>query len=67
MGAYNRLTSKGGDSMMGRFRESLEQLKRDIEREGKNDRNNHSSDADSQRFQSVESELLSDEVRNEII
>ena len=67
MGADNRLTSKGGDSMIGRFQESLEQLKRDIEREGEDDRDNHSGNADSQRFQPVESELLSDEVRNEII
>ena len=53
--------------MKGRFQESLEQLKRDIEREGKDDRNNHSCDADCKRFQPLESELLSDEVRNEII
>lgn len=53
--------------MRGRFQESLEQLKQDIEREGKNDRNNHNCDADYKRFQPMESELLSDEVRNEVI
>ena len=53
--------------MRGRFQKSLEQLKRDIEREGKNDRYNHSCNADCKRFQPLESELLSDEVRNEIV
>ena len=67
LGADNRPTSEGGDSMKGRFEDSLKQLREDIEREGRNDRNNHSGDADYKRIQPLESELLSNEVRNEII
>ena len=67
MGIYNRPASEGGDSMKGRFENSLKQLREDIEREGENDRDNHSSDADCKRFQPLESKLLSDEVRRKTI
>lgn len=53
--------------MNGRFENSLKQLREDVEREGKNDRDNHISNANCKRVQPMEGELLSDEVRRKTI
>ena len=54
--------------MNGNFSKSLEQLKRDIQKEViNNGRNNHCGNADNKRIQPMENQLLSNEKRTKIL